>query len=83
MKARPSRAIWWILIGLVALQIFLVRELLAALALFAVVFIAFATVVGVVRVLQLGWERFAAWGEDAGGEFSRKLARRPRSATAR
>jgi hypothetical protein len=83
MKARPSRALWWIIIALVALQIFVVRELLAALALFAVVFIAFAAVVGVVRLLQLGWERLYTWGEDAGGEFSRKLARRPRSATAR
>lgn len=84
MKRLPSRVIWGIVLALVALQLYVVQELLAALALFAVVFLAFALLVGVVRLLQLAWERAFAWGEaQIQSDLSRKLFRRPRSATAR
>ena len=84
MKPGPRRFLWWIVITLVAVQLYVIQELLAALALFAVVFLAFAALVGMVRLMQYGWERAFAWGEtEFGGSLNRRLFRRPRSATAR
>lgn len=83
MKPRPGRLMWWIVLALVAVQLYIVQELLAALALFTVVFLAFALLVGMVRLLHLGWERLSDYGEDPRGALNRRLFRRPRSATAR
>jgi len=84
MKTGPSRWVWCVVIALVAVQLYIVQELLAALALFSVVFLAFATLVGIVRLLQHGWERVYNWGEgEMRSSFSRKPFRRPRSAIAR
>ena len=47
---------WWFLAVVVAFQLYFVRELLAAFALFAMGFAAIAFVVASVYVLQTGWE---------------------------
>jgi hypothetical protein len=47
---------WWSLATLVAFQLYFVRELLAAFALFAVGFAALAFAVGSVYMLQKTWE---------------------------
>jgi hypothetical protein len=47
---------WWFLAVLVALQLYFVRELLAAFALFAMGFAAIAFAVCGVYMLQKGWE---------------------------
>ncbi|MGH9816730.1 MAG: hypothetical protein ACRD5F_09445 [Candidatus Acidiferrales bacterium] len=83
MKRGPGRLVWWVAIGLVAVQTYLVQELLAALALFTVVFLAFASFVGVMRALHFGWERLFALGEAGADSFNRRLYRRLRSETAR
>jgi len=83
MNRQPGRFVLWVILALVAVQLYIVQELLAALALFTVVFLAFALLVLLVRLLHLGWERLYALGEDQRGALNRKLFRRPRSATAR
>jgi hypothetical protein len=84
MKNRSGRWIWWVVIAVVAAQLYLVQELAAALLLFAVVFLAFASLVGIVRLLQFGSERAYAWGEATmQRSFTRKPFRRLRSETAR
>jgi len=57
MKAKDNgrKWMWWFLAVLVALQLYFVRELLAALALFAMGFAAIAFVVCGVYMLQKGW----------------------------
>ena len=47
---------WWFLAVVVAFQLYFVRELLAAFALFAMGFAAIAFVVASVYMLQTGWE---------------------------
>ena len=74
----------WVVIAAVAAQLYIVQELAAALLLFAVVFVAFALMVGLVRLMQFGTERAYAWGETTmQRSFSRKPFRRLRSETAR
>lgn len=81
---KNGRWLWWIISSLVAAQLYIVQELFAALLLFAVVFFAFALLVGVVRLLQHGGERAVAWGSSlAQGDFSQRSLRRLRSETAR
>lgn len=46
---------WWVLGTIAALQLYFVRELLAAFALFAIGFLAIAGVVGSVYVLHRAW----------------------------
>ncbi|MGH9792054.1 MAG: hypothetical protein ACRD5W_12665 [Candidatus Acidiferrales bacterium] len=83
MKRSPARLVWWVVMGLVAMQLYLVQELLAALVLFTVVFLAFASFVGVMRALHFGWERMFALGEAGAESFNRRLFRRLRSEAAR
>ncbi|GAC1676464.1 MAG: hypothetical protein PVS2B2_12210 [Candidatus Acidiferrum sp.] len=47
---------WWFLGVVAALQMYFVRELLAALAMFAVGFAAIAMVIGSVYMMQKAWE---------------------------
>jgi len=83
-SGRSSRWFWWITIAVVAAQLYLVREMAAALLLFSVVFIAFALLVGVVRLLQFATERVYNWSVSAMQDgFSRRSLRRLRSETAR
>jgi hypothetical protein len=58
MKAKDNgrKWMWWFLAVLVALQLYFVRELLAALALFAMGFAAIAFVVCSLYMLQKGWQ---------------------------
>jgi hypothetical protein len=58
VKAKDSlrKWIWWFLGGIAALQLYFVRELLAAFALFALGFIAIGLVVATFYFLQKGWE---------------------------
>jgi hypothetical protein len=65
-KDNSRKWMWWFLGVVVALQMYFVRELLAAFALFAMCFAAIAFVVVSFYVLQKGWEvaiaRLAAGG---------------------
>lgn len=47
---------WWFLAVVVALQLYFVRELLAAFAMFAMGFAAIVFVIASVYMLQRGWE---------------------------
>jgi hypothetical protein len=49
--------------GLMAVQVYLVRELLAAMLMFTVVFAAFAMLAGLVYFTRLVGLRLAAWSE--------------------
>jgi uncharacterized membrane protein YhaH (DUF805 family) len=57
MKSQDKRRKWmWWFLGVVAgLQLYFVRELLAAFALFAVAFAAIAFVIASLYMLQRGW----------------------------
>src|SRR5260221_3840757 len=55
-KDNGRKWMWWFLGVLVALQLYFVRELLAAFALFAVAFAAVAFVIMSLYMLQKGWE---------------------------
>src|SRR5258707_9330052 len=99
MKTKDSgrKWMWWFLGVLAALQLYFVRELLAAFALFALAFAAIAFVIVSLYMLQKGWEvavgrvadsnhrvvNFARRGVSAGGNFGRGPPRRAGSATAR
>jgi cytochrome c-type biogenesis protein CcmH/NrfG len=48
--------IWWFLVVLAASQLYFVRELLAAFALFAIAFVAIAIVVAGLYTLTKAWE---------------------------
>lgn len=88
---------WGVLGGVVALQMYIVWEILAALALFAVGFAAIAAVIGSLYMLQRVWvvtvERIAnsqhpvmvatRQGIDAVEDMARRPFRRPGSAAAR
>src|SRR5258708_37641067 len=58
MKNKDSgrKWMWWFLGVLAALQLYFVRELLAAFALFALAFAAIAIVIVSLYMLQKGWE---------------------------
>jgi uncharacterized membrane protein YhaH (DUF805 family) len=57
MKTRDKsrKWMWWFLGVIVALQLYFVRELLAAFVLFAVAFAAIAFVIASLYTLQQGW----------------------------
>jgi hypothetical protein len=88
----------WIFLGtIVALQLYFVRELLAAFALFVLVFAAIATVGGAIYMLLSGWRvvvnrvadsshpvvEAARRGADLVEDWARRPLRRPGSAAAR
>jgi hypothetical protein len=99
MKTKDSGRKWmWRFLGvLVALQLYFVRELLAAFALFALAFAAIAFVIVSLYMLQKGWEvavarvadsghpvvNFARRGVSLVEDMARRPLRRPGSATPR
>lgn len=88
---------WWFLGIVVAFQLYFVRELLAAFALFALGFAAIAFVIGGLYMLQKGWEvavarvagsqhpvvNLARRGVSAVEDIGRRPFRRPGSEPAR
>lgn len=54
-KDNSRKWMWWFLGAVAALQLYFVRELLAAFALFAVAFAAIAFVIASLYMLQRGW----------------------------
>src|SRR5258705_11162592 len=92
-KDNGRKWMWRFLAVLVALQLYFVRELLAAFALFALAFAAIAFVIVSLYMLQKGWEvavarvadsshpvvNFARRGVSAGGGIGAGAARGPRS----
>ena len=99
MKTKDSgrKWMWWFLGVLVALQLYFVRELLAAFALFALAFGAIAFVIISLYMLQKSWEiavarvadsnhpvvNFARRGVSTVEDIARRPLRRPGSVTAR
>jgi len=99
MKTKDSsrKWMWWFLAVVVALQLYFVRELLAAFALFAVGFAVIAFVIGGLYMLQKTWsvavERLAdsrhpvmvmaRGGVNAVEDLAKRSLRRPGSVTAR
>lgn len=99
MKTKDNGRKWmWRFLGvLVALQLYFVRELLAAFALFALAFAAIAFVIVSLYMLQKSWElavarvadsnhpvvNFARRGVSAVEDMARRPLRRPGSATPR
>jgi hypothetical protein len=99
MKTTDNGRKWmWRFLGvLVALQLYFVRELLVAFALFALAFAAIAFVIVSLYMLQKGWEvavarvadsghpvvNFARRGVSAIEDMARRPLRRPGSATPR
>ncbi len=98
VNAKKARKWLWIgLAALAALQIYFVRELMAALALFSVLFAVVATVALVVYLFDRAGQRTLAWAEPKtigavrlarralgrAEEVSKKQLHRLRSATAR
>jgi hypothetical protein len=55
-KDSHRKWIWWFLAGIAAFQMYFVRELLAALALFALGFVAIAVCISGFYLLQKSWE---------------------------
>lgn len=97
-KNDSSRKWMWIFLGtIVALQLYFVRELLAAFALFALVFAAIAGFVAALYMLQSGWQlavnrvadsshpmvEAARRGAELVEDLARRPLRRPGSAAAR
>ena len=56
-KDKSRKWMWWFLGIVVALQLYFVRELLAAFALFALAFAAIAGLIAGLYMLQKGWEK--------------------------
>jgi hypothetical protein len=95
-KDNSRKWMWWFLAVAGALQLYFVRELLAAFALFAAVFAAIGLVIASVYMLQRGWavavERAAESGHpvvmmakrgvSAVEDMARRPLRRPGSAAA-
>ena len=81
VKAKDSfrKWIWWFLGGIAALQLYFVRELLAAFALFALGFIAIGLCVAAFYFLQKSWE--AGVGRVAASQHAWLLATRRAVAT--
>jgi len=96
-KDKSRKWMWGFLAGIVALQMYVVWEILAALAIFAVGFAAIAAVMGSLYMLVRTWavtvERLAEskhpvmvamrQGIDTAEEMARRPFRRPGSVTAR
>ncbi|MGH9743825.1 MAG: hypothetical protein ACRD51_15885 [Candidatus Acidiferrum sp.] len=99
MKTKDSNRkwMWWFLGVVVALQLYFVRELLAAFALFAVGFVVIALAVMSLYMVQKVWEAgvqrladsqhpvvdMARRGVNALEDIARRPLRRPGSAAAR
>src|SRR5579872_1544703 len=99
MKIKDSKRkwMWWFLGVVIALQLYFVRELLAAFALFALGFAAIAFVIMSLYMLQKVWETgvqrladsrhpvvdIARRGVNAVEDLARRPLRRPGSAAAR
>ena len=99
MKNKDSKRkwMWWFLGVVLALQLYFVRELLAAFAIFAVGFVAIAAVAVSLYMMQKVWEagvqrvadsqhpavEMARRGVNAVEDFARRPLRRPGSAAAR
>ena len=97
IKDKGRKWMWWFLGVLAALQLYFVRELLAAFALFAMGFAAIAFVIVSLYMLQKGWEvavgrvadsshpvmNFARRSVSAVEDMARRPLRRPGSATVR
>jgi hypothetical protein len=95
-KDNSRKLMWWFLGVGGALQLYFVRELLAAFALFAAVFVVFGVVITSLYMLQKGWsvavERVAESGHpmvamakrgvSAVEDLARRPLRRPGSAAA-
>jgi hypothetical protein len=96
-KDKGRKWMWWFLAVVAAFQLYFVRELLAAFALFAAVFIAIGAVIASLYMLQKSWEvvvaRLAASAHPvilsarravaALEDLARRPLRRPGSATVR
>jgi hypothetical protein len=99
VKAKTKQARKWLWIGLaafVALQIYLVQELLAAMILFSIIFVVVAVAALVIYLLDRAGQRTIDWAEpqtlkaahaarkaiDRAEEFSKKQLHRQRSETA-
>ena len=54
-RDKSRKWMWWVLVSIAALQVYFVRELLAAFALFAMGFLAIAGVVVSVYMLHRAW----------------------------
>ncbi len=92
-KERARKLVWGLLAGVVALQIYFVRELLAALLLFSVVFTTGIVLAVLFFLVETAGERSLAWAEiylrpvaalarrrlAALEELSKKPSHRPRS----
>jgi len=61
VKDSLRKWIWWFLGGIAALQLYFVRELVAAFALFALGFIAIGLCLAVLYLLQKSWEAGVSW----------------------
>jgi len=95
-KDNSRKWMWWFLAIIGAMQLYFVRELLAAFALFAAVFAVIAALVAGAYLLQQGWAvavarvaesghplvSMAKRGADAVEDFARRPLRRPGSAAA-
>lgn len=96
-KDKSRKWMWWFLAVAASLQVYFVRELLAAFALFAIGFMAIALVIGSLYMLHRGWaiavDRIADSGHPvvvatrqgiyAIEDMARRPFRRPGSAAAR
>ena len=96
-KDKSRKWMWWLLGIVVALQLYFVRELLAAFALFALGFAVIAFAIASLYLLQKAWEagvqrvadsehpvvNLARRGVNAVEDMARRPLRRPGSATAR
>ena len=75
-KDSSRKWMWWFLGVVVAMQLYFVRELLAAFALFVLGFGAIAFVLGALYMLHQGWAvavESLASGRLGGGRHSRKV----------
>ena len=93
-KDESRKWMWWFLGTLVALQLYFVRELLAAFALFALGFVVIASIIASLYMLQKVWEvavgriadsqhpvvNLARRGFSAVEDLARRPLRRPGSA---
>ena len=96
-KDNSRKWMWWLLGMVAALQLYFVRELLAAFALFALVFAVIGGFIAGLYLLQKAWTSAVVRvadsqspamnafrnGMDAVGDFARRPLRRPGSAAAR
>lgn len=96
-RDKSRKWMWWLLGLVAALQLYFVRELLAAFALFALAFAVIGGFIGGLYLLQKAWSSAVVRvadsqhpamnalrnGLDAVGDFARRPLRRPGSAAAR